>query len=424
MAWSAEPSWEALLNFTPGSPRDDPFENKNIFKMNSDSGPSSRALSGNKIAQMGEEMAWKTILGTVVDVEAVGGVPVAKLLQEIWKRGGGDTVSTSPYNNADSQVTNQCLWPAIIIALSIGDSPRSRISNPTAHAALALQQLYNLTLRSWEPSIFAGLLQQWASSHQSQSPFLPENAPVYGAATPTKHFESGQWTTLTPGFDWSNILNGVGNSVADPREDTVGGHRRSSYGNDESRGIDELLAEMEEGREVSERRASMAREREVKIITPGQTTFTPGTTPPDDKAKLPASVAKTHLPTPETVSSLSNSPSTQNFTRQNSNRSPPEVEEPDQAKSPYVTGGSVGTSCSTVSRALSTGSRAPHPTSVTIPENSFVPPPPMCMFFNPSFKDITQGKIGAWKGDLDIKGSSGGRFSILVIAETGSEDTW
>ena len=93
MAWPAEPSWESLLNFTPGSPRDDPFENKNIFKMNSDAAPSTRALSGNKIAQMGEEMAWKTILGTVVEVEAVGGVPVAKLLQEIWKRGGGDAVS-------------------------------------------------------------------------------------------------------------------------------------------------------------------------------------------------------------------------------------------------------------------------------------------------------------------------------------------
>ena len=211
--------------------------------------------------------------------------------------------------------------------------------------------------------------------------------------------------------------------MVDPREDTVGGHRRSSYGNDESRGIDELLAEMEEGREASERKASIAREKEVKIITPGQTTFTPGTTPPDDKAKLPAPTPKTHLPTPETDSSSFDSPATQNSTRQNSYRSPKE-EEPDQAKSPYVTGGSVGTSCSTVSRALSTGSRAPHPTSVTIPENSFVPPPPMCMFFNPSFKDITQGKIGAWKGDLDIKGSSGGRFSILVIAETGSEDIW
>jgi len=52
-------------------------------------------MSANKIAQMGEEIAWKTILGSVVEVEAVGGVTVARLLQEVWKRGGGDTVSPS-----------------------------------------------------------------------------------------------------------------------------------------------------------------------------------------------------------------------------------------------------------------------------------------------------------------------------------------
>jgi len=94
--WSADPSWESLLNFTPGTPCDDPFENKNIFKYSSvDAGPSSTAMSANKIAQMGEEIAWKTILGSVVEVEAVGGVTVARLLQEVWKRGGGDTVSPS-----------------------------------------------------------------------------------------------------------------------------------------------------------------------------------------------------------------------------------------------------------------------------------------------------------------------------------------
>lgn len=91
--WSADPSWESLLNFTPGTPCDDPFENKNIFKFNNDAGPSSAAMSGNKIVQMGEEIAWKTILGSVVEVEAVGGVTVARLLQEVWKRGGGDAVS-------------------------------------------------------------------------------------------------------------------------------------------------------------------------------------------------------------------------------------------------------------------------------------------------------------------------------------------
>jgi hypothetical protein len=44
------------------------------------------------------------------------------------------------------------------------------------------------------------------------------------------------------------------------------------------------------------------------------------------------------------------------------------------------------------------------------------------MFFSPSFKDLTQGKIGAWRGDLNVKGA--GKFSILVIAENGTENTW
>lgn len=330
--------------------------------------------------------------------------------------------------------------------MSIGESPQERISNPTAHAALALQQLYNLTLRNWEPSIFAGLLSQFTNTNTSTASDLSQqdrtgNVPIYGAATPTKHFESGQWTTSTPGFDWSNILNmSTVNSPFDPREDNVGNHRRTSYESN-GRGIVELLAEMEEGREASERTANLAarkEEMEVRIITPGQTTYTPGNTDTDKKDKI-----ESYLPTPETDSS--NSPASashRQYQRQSQSGSgsgpstassssfivPLESDhahlEPEQAVSPYVTGGSITTSCSTVSRALSTGSRAPHPTSVTIPTNSFVPPPPMCMFFNPSFKDITQGKIGAWKGELEIKGPSGGVFSVLIIGETGTEDIW
>jgi len=277
------------------------------------------------------------------------------------------------------------------------------------------------------------LLSQFTNTNfNSGSEYRTGNAPIYGAATPTKHFESGQWTTSTPGFDWSHILN-VSNAASpyDPRDDT-GNNRRTSYESN-GRGIVELLAEMEEGREANERKANLAIEKEmaVRIITPGQTTYTPGAT---DKKVVGAD---TYLPTPETVSS--NSPISHRQHQSQSGSGPSTASsssfivplesdhahlEPEQAVSPYVTGGSVGTTCSAVSRALSTGSRAPHPTSVTIPTNSFVPPPPMCMFFNPSFKDITQGKIGAWKGELEIKGPSGGVFSVLIIGETGTEDIW
>jgi hypothetical protein len=178
-----------------------------------------------------------------------------------------------------------------------------------------------------------------------------------------------------------------------------------------------VLREKEQAKEKEEKEKEIV--KEVTIMTPSLNTYTPGTTPSESqsssKGKAPMATPSldSYLPTPETNSS--DSPST----RQDSYISPPE-----QAVSPYVTGGSVATSCSAVSRTLSTGSRAPHPTSLSIPANDFVPPPPMCMFFNPSFKDITQGKIGAWKGELQVKGPSGGTFSVLVIGEAGTEDIW
>ena len=39
------------------------------------------------------DLAWKTILNRVVDVEGVGEVGVCRVLQEVWKRGGGEAVS-------------------------------------------------------------------------------------------------------------------------------------------------------------------------------------------------------------------------------------------------------------------------------------------------------------------------------------------
>jgi hypothetical protein len=299
-----------------------------------------------------------------------------------------------------------------------------------------------MTVRKCEASAFTGLLGQFLSptqqnnghSHSNRHSF--DQVPIYGAATPTKEFDASQWTNLTPGFDWSTILNTVGGAevepfdTKDPREEFVGGQRRSStrngYGNedDQVKGIDELLAEMDESREANERKASMT--KGVTIVTPGQTTYTPGQTPASssasasksaDKGKSPAVMNDNYLPTPETNHSPLDS-------RHNSFTPPG----PDQAASPYVTGGSIATTSASVSSGLSralssgSGSRAPHPTMLTMPVNEFRPPPPMCMFFSPSFKDLTQGKIGAWRGDLNVKGA--GKFSILVIAENGTENTW
>jgi hypothetical protein len=47
----------------------------------------------DRSAHVGADLAWRTILSSVVDVEGVGQVGIARVLSEIWKRGGGEAVS-------------------------------------------------------------------------------------------------------------------------------------------------------------------------------------------------------------------------------------------------------------------------------------------------------------------------------------------
>ena len=51
-------------------------------------------MNAGRIAQVATDLAWKTILGSVIEIESVGEVGVCRVLQEVWKRGGGETVSS------------------------------------------------------------------------------------------------------------------------------------------------------------------------------------------------------------------------------------------------------------------------------------------------------------------------------------------
>lgn len=48
----------------------------------------------------------------------------------------------------------------------------------------------------------------------------------------------------------------------------------------------------------------------------------------------------------------------------------------------------------------------------------------MCMFFTPAFRDLQKGKVGVWKGDLEIRGRGGGKFNVLIVGEEGSDHLW
>lgn len=68
-----------------------------MYVENDAAGPSTpreAPHSPGSIARFGSDLAWKTILGSVVDVEGVGEVDVTKVLIEVWRRGGGEIVST------------------------------------------------------------------------------------------------------------------------------------------------------------------------------------------------------------------------------------------------------------------------------------------------------------------------------------------
>lgn len=65
----------------------------------SPSGAASTSFSPGRVAQYGSDLAWKTILSSVVEVEGVGETSVVRVLQEIWKRGGGDSVGHKPHRH-------------------------------------------------------------------------------------------------------------------------------------------------------------------------------------------------------------------------------------------------------------------------------------------------------------------------------------
>lgn len=99
-------------------------------------------LEAGEMVQSRHMMAWMTILASEVELEGVGQIGVARLFQEIWRRGGAD------------QVNAQDLWQSIIISLSL---PGFRKPIPPADAAQSLQHLYQHPLRHWELSILAEL---------------------------------------------------------------------------------------------------------------------------------------------------------------------------------------------------------------------------------------------------------------------------
>ena len=322
------------------------------------------------------------------------------------------------------------------MSLSLASDATHRAPTPSVHAAMALQKLYNLTLKHWEPSIFCGLLASYAASSTTPSTsvpaidFPPVSAPKYGASTPTKEFDQSllQWTNLTPGLggDFSALF-GAGFA---PRESSqlpsnLGQfefhpeHDNNQLVGESIGGIDEILASMEKDQEDGER--EIVRAAASTQVTPITVIDSVSVQPNSLKSR---SSSAFQLPTPETDSDHAHdTPHRQSSVQVNSQLSP------ESMASPFVTASSGTTSqvskeLNAPAAAVSGPSRAAHPTSLVMPTEAFVPPPPMCMFFNPSFRDLQKGKVGVWKGDLNLKGKGGGIFNVLIVGEEVSGHLW
>jgi hypothetical protein len=362
---------------------------------------------------------------------------------------------------------------------------------------MALQNLYNLTLRSWEPAIFSGLLASFVAANPGRPPVslpLPPQSnvpagstsapddlsggmtPVYGSSTPTKELDLSHWMNVTPGADWSMLGLGVGAGAGagtstgtganSPKSLAVTGvagpgpsslafeigweasqeqHRRSSTSRtdegDSTKGIDDLIAAMEEGREAHERHlvAQAAAMSSFQHQQQAASTSLAG----NGKAvtRTASDATAMHLPTPETDSSESpgiiparpRSIGSSGSSRKGSFQLTPPESAPSPA-TPATSNGSVS-SAFTVSKVVQKQPVATSQTTpqtghakpamqLSLPEASFVPPPPMCMFFSPSFHDLQNGKVGVWKGDLEIKGRGGGNFSVLIVGEEATGYLW
>ncbi|WVO16143.1 hypothetical protein L204_103813 [Cryptococcus depauperatus] len=384
--------------------------------------------SGKRNIQQTLDQEWKTALTSLVDVDGVGQIPVIKILQEVWKRGGGDSV------------TALCLWPSIVVALGTADAgPNARIPMASAESAMSLQQLYNLNIQHWEPSIFSGLLRMYAIGTMPQPPASQPmdkalQSQHYGPSTPMRDSDLSQWINLTPGA-WSAqhdpFLGSVGQDTLFPsklnkpplparlddfpfplevsgRESTL--EREERYWVKEPGdkavvpGLDEMLAKMEQGQEERDQNI-------VKEIPPLHDLSSQDCIPSFRQSDH----SVFHFLTSDTPALAS--PTTQNT---KTTFSPPP-----SMTSPYVSAGSIVSNAHTVASGSSGKSCSkPRPTQLPMPQVDFIPPPPMCMFFNPSFESLTENKVGVWRGDLDVRGRGGGKFSVLMVGEKGTEHLW
>lgn len=336
------------------------------------------------------------------------------------------------------------------LSLSL-NSPR-RVAHPSAEASLALQALYNIALRPHESVIFAGLLSSYVASIAPRATDAFQDGQVYGPWTPTKGMaeaDISQWTTLTPnaGSEWpslgTTLASGSGLTPRRPFSPALGlppiglsdpaeGSSRpvSRAEGDGLNGIDEILAQIEDTNELRENEANASVDCPEWLQTRLEdhesdhlgTEFAGD--PDKERNGSESSTFSSESPVDQMVGSRTSSPfvsAASMFSVTSASTTIPLVPLPsdtpqDLEKQPTVR--------PVAKTAASFRSRQQAPKQLDLPIVPFIPPPPMCMFFSPTFRDLQKDKVGVWKGDLSVRGRGGGTFNILIVGEQGSDHLW
>jgi hypothetical protein len=252
---------------------------------------------------------------------------------------------------------------------------------------------------------------------------------VYGEWTPVKpvgEIELSEWTTLTPGGEWPSLSTTLASGSAltptrpfspalglPPIEFSDSPSRPSSRAEgDGIKGINEILEQMEDGEALREREAALADQ-----LLPPPNPDTSEDSSPSESVATPREPANSLVSSPfVSGSSVLPVPSA----TPNGLAATAVVPSPDPAV------------CAPTPLALSQpkpvpvlqGGRRQRGMQLDISAPAFIPPPPMCMFFSPAFRDLQKGKVAVWKGDLTVRGRGGGTFNILIVGEEGSDNAW
>lgn len=366
------------------------------------------------------------------------------------------------------------------LSLSPEHGSNVRLTGSNADAAVALQKAYEVNIRHQESLVFAGFLSNYLATTAPPAVNAFQGTKVYGESTPTTEIDLSQWTTFTPGEEWPSLSTTLpsGPGLTPQREFTPNlglppielsdNPETMSRSNSRSEmdgvgGLNEILAQIEENNTQRETQSDMFESiggdwgRASNISSTAQSSLQIGTPETnivefDRMSSGPKSVildehSSSHSPVDRAIgSSLAASPQVSSGSLLSASTvssnipiAPPSMQQQSMLPQhqqhfqfpPQAQAQSLPQS-QQVSQVQQPQAIAPRPTSsrrappaqIALQAVPFIPPPPMCMFFTPAFRDLQKGKVGVWKGDLEIRGRGGGKFNVLIVGEEGSDHLW